>query len=457
MPEAIDWLAKQAWSDGRIGMYGGSYCGSTQWAATKHLPPALKTIVPYVAAIPGQGLPMENNVFLTVNYGWAFFVGDGPLDDDKVYGDRARWGALPGNWFASGRPYREIDQVDGTPNPLLQRWLAHPAYDAYWQAMVPSGEDFAKVDIPVLTVTGYFDDGQISALRYFTEHTRINKKARHYLLIGPYDHFGAQRRPPAVLRGYALDPVAVIDTTAITFQWLDHVLRGGPMPELLADRVNYEVMGANVWRHAPSLEKMHDDVLTFYLADHRLAPKKPAAPGFLLQEVDLADRKTQTNTDYYPDPIVRDHLADDRGIVFESEPLAAPLSTDGLFSGTLRASLNKKDFDFGVALYERTPEGKYASLGYYLGRASYARDMGVRHLLTPGKIESIPFERTRMVSRQVAKGSRLVVVVDVNKNAIAQVNMGTGKDVSDESVADAGAPLQVRWYGDSVIRIPVRR
>src|SRR5262245_21153996 len=64
----IDWISKQLWSDGRVGMYSGSYNGCTQWAATKNLHPALKTIVPYVANNPGNGLPMENNVFLFVNY-----------------------------------------------------------------------------------------------------------------------------------------------------------------------------------------------------------------------------------------------------------------------------------------------------------------------------------------------------------------------------------------------------
>jgi putative CocE/NonD family hydrolase len=454
VPGAIDWIARQPWSDGRVGMYGGSYCGFTQWAAVKHLPKALKTIVPYVAAIPGQGLPMENNVFLNSNYGWPFYVTNGPLDDDKVYDDPVRWNALPGKWFESGRPFREIDQVDGTPNPWLQRWLSHPSYDPYWQAMVPYGRDFAKLDIPILTVTGYYDDGQISALRYFLEHTRLDGNAHHYLLIGPYDHLGAQRRPRAVLRGYALDPVAIIDTTAITFQWFDHVFRGGPMPGLIADRVNYEVMGANVWRHAPSLSKT-GELLKLYLANHKLSPHK-ASTGFIAQQVDLADRKTENN-EYYPAPILHDSLDDGHGVVFEGDPLPEAISVDGLFKGSLRASINKKDFDLGVELYEKTPEGKYFSLSYYLGRASYARDLTARRLLKPGAVETIPFVRTRFVSKQLSKGSRLVVVLNVNKNAFAQVNMGTGRDVSDESNADAGEPLQIHWYGDSFVQIPIHR
>lgn len=195
------------------------------------------------------------NVFLSANYGWAFYVANGPMLDNDTYDQDERWSQLPRRWYASGRPYRQIDQVDGTPNPWLQRWLAHPSYDAYWQAMVPYGDQFNDIRIPVLTITGYYDDGQISALQYFKEHLRHRPDADHALLIGPYDHRGAQSAlKPMELRDYAVDPAAQFDTPAVTFQWLDHVLRGAPRPVLVPDRVNYQLMGTNRWGHVPSLE-----------------------------------------------------------------------------------------------------------------------------------------------------------------------------------------------------------
>src|SRR5690606_37600570 len=183
LPILIDWISRQGWSNGEVGMYGGSFDGFAAWAATKRLHPALKTIVPYAAAIPGQGLPMENNVFLSANYAWSFYVGNNRYLDEETYSQAERWRALTQDWYECGRPYRMIDSVDGTPNPHLQRWLDHPAYDSYWQSMVPYGEDYASIDIPVLSITGYYDDGQISALHYFREHYRYNPGAEHYLLI----------------------------------------------------------------------------------------------------------------------------------------------------------------------------------------------------------------------------------------------------------------------------------
>lgn len=460
---AIDWISRQPWNDGRVVMYGGSYSGFAAWAAAKHAHPALKAIAPYVAAIPGLGLPMENNVFLSANYAWPFYVANNRLLDNDTYNQRDRWDRLTEAWYASGRPYRQIDQVDGTPNPWLQRWLQHPDYDAYWQAMVPYGEDFARIRIPVLSLTGYYDDGQISALQYYREHIRHVPDADHRLLIGPYDHFGTQAQVKAMeLRGYPVDPVAQFDTDAITFQWFDHVLRGAPLPPLLAGKVNYQLMGADRWGHAATLEAAAGAYRSFHLsneregAHYRLADGPVVVAEPLTQRVDFADRATQRHS-YYPWPILRDSPPADGGLSFVSAPFATAMDTVGPFSGDLKIRINKRDVDLTVTLYELMADGRAMQLSYFVGRASYAADMTTRHLLTPGQWTSIPLQRTRMTGRRMAAGSRLLVVVDVLKDAQHQVNHGTGRDVSDESVADAGTPLVIEWGGDSVLRIPLVR
>jgi uncharacterized protein len=110
-----------------------------------------------------------------------------------------------------------------------------------------------------------------------------------------------------------------------------------------------------------------------------------------------------------------------------------------------------------VVLYEVMSDGKYFHLSYTVQRASYAADMSRRQLLAPDRVETIRLDRTLLVSRQLSKGSRLLVVLDVNRGPFAQVNYGTGKDVSDESIMDAKEPLRVEWLNDSYIEIPVSR
>ncbi len=457
----IDWIAQQPWSNGQVGMYGGSYNGFTQWAAAKWMPRALKTIVPWVAQNPGDGLPMQNNVFLLVNYPWVYYVTDNKLLDEAAYAD-PRFKTLNDPWYASGASYRNVDTIAGRPNPWLRKWLDHPSYDAYWQAMLPYKQEFARINIPVLTITGYYDDGQVSALNFFRDLDAYNRQANGYVVIGPWDHLGTQHaHKDDSLRGYRIDSAAQIDTPKLTFDWLDYVMRGGRKPALLADRINYEVMGANRWAHAASLDTMSANSVTFYLSAssaggwyHRLSTRKPVKSTLLRESVDFADRKS-TNGDTYPDPIVGKKPDFSRGFAFVTAPLPRAMTLSGSFSGTIRAIANKRDLDFGAVLYQIQPDGQLFELSYFVGRASYARDMRERDLLTPGRVASIPFSRSYVVSRFLAKGSRLLLTLDVNKNAFAEINYGTGGRVADEDIKDAKEPLQVSWLTDSFVRVPL--
>ncbi|HET9864751.1 MAG TPA: CocE/NonD family hydrolase [Steroidobacteraceae bacterium] len=459
----IDWIARQSWSNGQVGMIGGSYSGFTAWAAIKHRHPALKAIAVSAAAIPGQGLPMQNNVFLNANYAWAFYVTNNKLLDEALYADQERWQGLGFKWFASGRPYREIDAVDGTPNPWLQRWLRHPAYDAYWQSMVPYGREFARIDIPVLSITGYYDDAQISALQYFTEHLKYRKDAQHWLVVGPYDHFGTHaREKPGELRGYTLDPVAQLDSHALKMAFMDHVLRGKPLPALLADRVNYQVMGANEWRHVPTIAAMHPASRRLYFSAtgngsfHSLVSQMPEAHEELVHVVDLATRERYHNFHAYPGLIVQGPLQYITEAVFATGPFAGTTTVSGAFAGELLVRINKRDFDYGVTVFQELADGSLFFLGTSLNRASYARDATRRRLLNPGELTRLPFT-TSLTSRRLQPGSRLLVLVDANKHPMAQVNYGTGKDVSDESAQDAGAPLEIRIGRGSYVDLPLDR
>ena len=328
--------------------------------------------------------------------------------------------------------------------------------------MQPYRKDYARINIPVLTLTGYYDDANAAAVNYLVDHYRYNKKADHYLVIGPYDHGGTlQSFKSPVLMGYEIDPVAQIDSIELTYQWFDYVMRGAPKPALIKDRINYQLMGANIWKHAPSIDAMSTKELTLYLSAvkegerYRLSSSKPAKAAFIPQSVDLADRSSQLNL-YDPVPISKDELQANV-MAFVSEPFDSPVSVSGMITGRLDAAINKRDMDFTMSFYELMPDGRRFHLSYYLGRASYARDMSKRVLLTPGKRTLIPFERTPLISRRMSVGSRLLVMLTVNKNGFAQINYGTGKDVSDESIADAKEPLQVRWYNDSYVTVPIER
>jgi putative CocE/NonD family hydrolase len=475
----INWIARQPWSDGRVGMYGRDYAGFTPWAAATHRPRALKAIATVAPTVPGIDFPMSGGIFHNAAFAWSAratgvvsaagaggagaveSLGHDPGGDARAP-DVEPWRSLNERWYRSGRPYRDLGRLFGQPNPIFLRWLNHPSFDRFWQSMTPNREEFARIDIPVLTVTGYFAGSEPGALYLFNQH-RAGAHADHTLVIGPFD--GGEDGPSGALHGYVVDPAALIDVRALLFQWFDAVLKGAPRPALLEPGVNYEVMGANVWRHGSSVEAMRSGAVRFYLdtgvtgdsgADGpRLAAR--ANPRLSIeQSVNYADRSDAAWT--APVDLVTRSPARRDSLVFMSDPLPAAVEVDGLLSGRLDFSLNKADVDLGIALYERQPNGDFVRLYApdYEFRASYARDRVHRRLLAAGERQELDFKSERLTSRRLQAGSRLVMVLGVVKRPDRELNYGTGGDVSAESMADGAEPLVLHWFGDSYLEIPVR-
>lgn len=444
--DIIDWISKQPWCNGKVGMFGGSYTGFSQWATTKNMHPALKTIVPQVAVMPGFDMPMENNVPTTNILNWS---------NDNIYYNMPLPRSLPFDYFDKGTSFRSLDSLAASPNPIFQNWLRHPAYDNYWQSMVPTPGEYAKINIPVLSTTGYYDGSQLSALQYFKLHNKYNKNATHYFVIGPYDHWGGQRKASANLMGYNIDSVANINMGDLAYQWLDFILKDGPKPALLKNKVNYQVMRTNEWKHVASLNKMHNDSLKLYLNNYILDTKKPLKKSHLSQTIDFKDRENQNN--YYTPMLVFDTLDASGGLVFTSKVFETEFEITGSFIGNLSATINKKDMDISLALYELMPDGKYFFLTRYVGRASFAKDNTRRQLLQPDEKENIPIRYTRIVCKKISKGSRLIILLNTNKHPFEIINYGSGKNVNDETIKDATTPLVIKWHNDSYITIPVWR
>lgn len=461
----IDWISKQPWCNGKVGMFGGSYLGFAQWSAMKYMHPALKTAVPQVSVGAGIDYPMQNGIYMSYMLQWLHYVMNNKLTDEADFGDTKKWRGLYKSWYKNGKSFRSLDTLEGRPDPIFQRWLKHPDYDSYWKNMTPQKEEFAKINIPLFTTTGYWDDDQIGAMYYYQQYHAWNKNPNYYLLIGPYDHGGSQWQPAADLEGYKIDSLARVPIIDIVFQWFDHILKDSSLPAILQDRVNFEVMGANKWMHVGSLDKMYNDSIVFYLGnkpdDNRypLLKSKPNTPGYIEQIVDLKDR-TQLNFkdgDIDPFPSLIDTALNSEKIklIFVSDPIDKALILSGAIMASVNLTINKKDVDLVMDLYEQTPDGKYFALNENVQRASYAKDRTRRQLLEPGKMENVQLTRTFITCRQLQKGSRIVVMIGVNKNPSWEINYGTGKDVSNETMKDAAEPMKIKWYNSSYVKLPI--
>jgi uncharacterized protein len=462
----INWISKQRWCNGKIGMYGGSYLGFSQWASVKHLNPALKTIVPQVAVGAGIDFPMQNGIFMSYTLRWLHYVMDSKLTDDDDFENVKKWQTVFGNWYKNGYSFRSLDSLEGTSNYIFQRWLHHPAYDSYWQNMTPQKQEYSKINIPVFTISGYWDDDQIGAMYYYKQHNLWNNKSNSYLLIGPYDHSGSQGHPSKNLEGYEIDSIANISISKLAFQWMDYILKDSSLPAILKDRVNFEVMGTNEWQHVSSLDKMHNDSLIFYFSStpdgkqqYSLVKSKPDNPGYIQQTVDFRNRSDirfkEGDISAFDKLIDSTLVPETEKLFFISDPVEKPFAISGSVKASIKININKKDLDLVMDIYEQMPNGKFFALNENLQRASYAGSSGHRQLLQPGKVNTINLTNTFITSRKLQKGSRIIVLIGANKSPEWQINYGTGKDVSEETVNDAAIPLQIKWYNNSYIQFPV--
>ena len=194
--------------------------------------------------------------------------GQGP--DDRPWCD-----ALNAKWYATGKPFRDLPRLAHRPSEVFRRWFEHPAYDEYWRRLAPSPQELAHVDIPVLSLTGYYTLGEAGTLFYFLQHYAHDPHADQILLVGPYDRAELrQGRAQDALLGLRTDPVATSTCAHSSCSWFSYLFLNGPKPPLLSDRVNFEVMGANTWQHAGALDDLAKDRVRLYLA-----PEADGGPG----------------------------------------------------------------------------------------------------------------------------------------------------------------------------------
>jgi putative CocE/NonD family hydrolase len=455
----IAWIAAQPWSDGRVAMLGDGYSGYAAWAAARSKPAALKAIATIAPMAPGIDFPVAGQIYRNAMVRWAQEHASGapPPAESRDEAD-ARWQALDALWYSGDYPYWNVDgALLDDFSPLVKTWLTHPSHDLYWQKFLPTAQQFAQIDIPVLTIGGYYG-AEAGALYYHRGHRGHRPQADTTLLLGPWDSASVRLGTAPLLRGYALDAAARVDLPELRYQWLAHVLKGAAKPALLQDRVNYQVMGANAWRHAPTLDAAQRTPLRLYLdtrqrdGPHRLLASPSADGGRTQLSVDLADRSDAHIP--WPDAVRTKQLPTRNSIAFVSDPLPKDTEIDGSLRGEFDITPSRQDVDLSVSLYEQTPGGDYQLLFEpYDFRASYAGDRTERRLLRAGERQSLAFSAERVTARKLAAGSRLVLLVGINKRPDRQINFGSGKDVNSESIADVAGPVRVHWHERSHVEI----
>jgi putative CocE/NonD family hydrolase len=458
--DTVEWLAKQSWSNGKVGMWGGSYMGFDQWATIKELPPHLDTIVPASAAHQGIDTPAPGGIFTSDNMPYLAMI-SGKALNRNLSQDDGYWDRKFGEVYAAHLPYRMLDELAGLPNAIFQTWLAHPAYDSYWKAMAPSPEQYAKIHVPILTITGDYDSQQPGAMSYYREHMRYGNataKLSHYLIIGPWDHAGT-RTPSKEVGGLTFGEASLLDMNDLERQWYDWTLKNGPMAAFLKTRVVYYVAGpgAEHWKYADDLESIASEHLTLYLGSAEGHANDVFHSGML-----SAERKASPPDRYVYDPLsvpAPDSGPSAGGLVYTSDPFPEAVKVSGYLHLTLWMAMDVPDTDFHVSVDEVLPSGKSITLTDQYLRARYRESIEDEKLVTPGEVTRYDFRGFNWFARRISKGSRLRLFIESPNTMYLEKNYNARGVVANESGADARVAHITLYHdarGQSSLELPVQ-
>lgn len=474
--DIIDWISKQPWCNGKVATTGGSYLGFAQWQAIrkKYRHPALKAINPMVSVGFGVDFPRWSNIFYPYILQWATYVSGKELNS-ALFSDYSFWKNKGLELYRRHIPFSKLDSLAGLSNPFFQKWVSHPDLDNYWKDILPAREDYAALDIPVLSVTGYFDADQAGAMYYYNNHHRYGGAAaqkNHYLLIGPYDHGGAQWNPAPSQQGILIEKEAQVPIYKYVIAWFDWTLKGKAKPAWIKDKITYFATGTGQWKGTSSFGAATADTLKFYLHKTPVATEKrrtiyqlQAKPAAGQQSLEYQHNITEAIDSafiYHSSAPDSDsfEIASPYNLMFETAPLEKDILLTDRVMADLYISLNVPDADFSVIFSEVTPAGKVKAIGSSLLRCRYRNGGDKPALMIPGKVEKLSFNDAFIYIKKIARGSKLRMEFESLNRPYYEKNYGFGGVVANETTSEPriikATILMGREY-PACLKVPIGR
>ncbi len=387
--DAVEWCADQPWSTGKTGTIGGSYNGRIQWLTAVLQPPHLTTMIvlvtpsdTFVEWPTGTQMPMMISWF----HYTAGHVSQNmeAVDWTKIY---------------KHLPLCTMDEAAGRPNPYWKEDLDHPLVDAYWESLRYQNK-YDRIKVPILHISGWYDDEQISTPLNFIGMTTKGPEAvrkKQKLLMGPWPH---AVNSTSKLADVEFGPSATIDLNGYFLRWFDSWLKDKDTGILSEPPVRIFVMGDNTWSDENEWPIGRTRWIKYYVhsmgranslfGDGGLSTTLPAA-----EPADSYTSDTEHPVPFITEPSfaqlgsAEDYRPVERRddvLVYTSEPLAEDLTVCGPIKVELYASSTAKDTDFMGMLIDVWPEGYAQRLIDGMVRARYRDGMDKASLIEPGKV-----------------------------------------------------------------------
>jgi hypothetical protein len=447
--DSVEWAAALPYSNGKVGMVGGSYNGATQLLAAIAHPPHLAGIYPLATASNYyDGWTYQGGAFEQwFAESWTAGLAQNTLSRAVAQSTNAMQGvpALPLNNFpafnADALP--AASDLTQTLTPYFLDWLAHPSYDDYWKRW-SIDQHYADINVPALSVAAWYDIFQKGSLRNYVglrAHAG-SETARHgqRLLVIIGGHAGHGRNIGDLDFGPAADEA---DENTIALRWYDYLLKGVANEFSKEKPVKLFVMGSNVWREEDDWPLARARNTKYYLhssgkanstgGDGTISGLSPAAEALDHFVYDPADPVKTTGGPLCCD---RAHLMagpqDQRSVegrndvlVYSTPPLTEDIEVTGPVSLELYAKSSAVDTDFTAKLVDVYPDGSAQNLTEGIVRARYRNSLEQPELMHPGEIYKFTIDLWS-TSNLFHKGHKLRLEISSSNFPRFDRNLNTG-------------------------------
>jgi len=436
--DTLAWCARQPWSNGSLGTIGASYAAWNQWTTATLRPPGLRAMVCTVSLPdPVLNVPYQNGALVLWMAQWMSLIEGKRNTTPSLYDTESIYRHLP---------LKTMDERFGRRSRTWREWIEHPSADGYWRRAFYQ-DKLDRVDLPVLHISGWYDDDIIGTHANFVAMTSPRRSSRtrrrQKLIIGPWPHHvNTARKMGEIDFGES----ALIDLRGTKLRWFDRWLRGVRNGIDGEPAVEVFTMGANEWRRHDRWPPAGMRAVSYYL--HSGGGANGSSGDGLLSTASPRSRSPADRYRYDPgDPVAN---IDDMGqgaegpfdqrpierrddvLVYSTPPLSRATEVSGPVTVTLFASTSARDTDFWAQLTDVFPSGYSMHLTEGIVRGRYRKSLERPELLRPGEVNEFAVDLW-VTSNLFLRGHRIRLDVSSSSFPKYDRNPNTGHAFGQDS------------------------
>jgi uncharacterized protein len=339
--DLVEFLGTQPWSNGKVGMSGGSYLGIVQYLTAEQDPPHLAAIAPDEALADVYNDAAYPGGILSLSFDAQYLAVQGA---PGLLTPNTEASMIPGTLTA------KYEQATG--RSIAFAYLENPYDDAFYHERSPITLA-SRIHVPVFVLDGWRDAFEEGDIRMYKTLER-RKGVETLLNIGPCTHKGC-----GVPYDPTEDPPGVDDIEAQELQFFQRQLVGETVPDL--PRVRLYVQQADQYIDTTSWPPKSAKMQREYLSTAGIAPKRPAesSASYLTDpaaglSMSFDQQGTVAASPYIP---LDQRLEEEQGLTWRTPVLSAPLTLAGPLALHLVASSTAPNTDWFAKISDVAPDG----------------------------------------------------------------------------------------------------